>query len=148
MLSGTVHVGTAVSPQIAAIRQQVDANRRAFTTPEVKAWCARRWRFLFLNEAVKDPIALDHATRRFWDRRSHAAAGCRALFAGGRTLGGHVARRAAGAHNSAHRKTTLVACPGLLNGLLPVRDFRSSCRASSNVSPCACCVPMRTRARL
>jgi hypothetical protein len=110
---------------IATMRQQVAIDRRVFTTPEVKAWCARRWRFLFLNEAVQDPIALDYATRRFWDRRS-----ARQRIAEYYLLG-------AGQPEAAWRdeqpeptisrieRTTLVACPGLLNGLLPVRDFQA-----------------------
>ena len=107
------------------MRQQVAIDRRVFTTPEVKAWCARRWRFLFLNEAVQDPFALDYATRRFWDRRS-----ARQRIAEYYLLG-------AGQPEAAWRdeqpeptisrieRTTLVACPGLLNGLLPVRDFQA-----------------------
>ena len=124
MQSGNVLVGTAVPPQIAEIRQQVDANRRAFTTPEVKAWCARRWRFLFLNEAVKDPIALDHATRRFWDRRSpRQRVAEHYLLGDGRS---EATWRDEQPEPTIARieKTTLVACPGLLNGLLPVRDFQ------------------------
>jgi hypothetical protein len=54
---------------ITAVRSMVTEDRRAFVNPQVKDWCARRWRFLFLSEAVKDKVALDHATRRFWDRR-------------------------------------------------------------------------------
>jgi hypothetical protein len=119
-------LGTAVSDRlIATMRQQVAIDRRVFTTPEVKAWCARRWRFLFLNEAVQDPFALDYATRRFWDRRS-----ARQRIAEYYLLG-------AGQPEAAWRdeqpeptisrieRTTLVACPGLLNGLLPVRDFQA-----------------------
>jgi hypothetical protein len=118
-------LGTAVSDLIATMRQQVAIDRRVFTTPEVKAWCARRWRFLFLNEAVQDPVALDYATRRFWDRRS-----ARQRIAEYYLLG-------AGQPEAAWRdeqpeptisrieRTTLVACPGLLNGLLPVRDFQA-----------------------
>jgi hypothetical protein len=114
--------GTTALRPMAAIRQQVAANRRAFAAPEVKAWCARRWRFLFLNEAVKDPVALDHATRRFWDRRSP-----RQRIAEYYLLGeAQAAWRDEQPEPTAARieKTTFVACPGLLNGLLPVRDFQ------------------------
>jgi hypothetical protein len=47
---------------IAEVRRQVTADSRAYTDHHVEAWCARRWRFLFLKEAVKDPVALDYAT--------------------------------------------------------------------------------------
>ena len=118
---GTELAGTTGPQLMATIRQQVAANRRAFAKPEVKAWCARRWRFLFLNEAVKDPVALDHATRRFWDRRSP-----RQRIAEYYLLGeAQAAWRDEQPEPTVARieKTTFVACPGLLNGLLPVRDF-------------------------
>ena len=118
--------GMAVSDRsITTMRQRVAIDRRAFTTPEVKQWCARRWQFLFLNEAVNDHVALDHATRPFWDRRP-----ARQRIAEYYLLG-------VGRHEAAWRdeqpkptvsrieKTTLVVCPGLLNGLLPVRDFQA-----------------------
>jgi hypothetical protein len=119
-------LGTAVSDRlIATMRQQVAIDRRVFTTPEVKAWCARRWRFLFLNEAVQDPFALDYATRRFWDRRSarQRIAEYYLLDAGQ----SEAAWRDEQPEPTISRieRTTLVACPGLLNGLLPVRDFQA-----------------------
>ncbi len=109
---------------IATMRQRVAADRRAFTDPELKAWCARRWRFLFLNEAVKDPVALDHATRRFWDRRSARQRIAEFYLLG--TGPAESAWRDEQPEPSVARieKTTFVVCPGLLNGLLPVRDFQ------------------------
>jgi hypothetical protein len=58
-----------LSQLIPTLRAQATADERVFADPDVKAWCARRGRFLFLNEAVNDPVALDQASRRFWDRR-------------------------------------------------------------------------------
>ena len=73
---------------------------------------------------MKDPAALDHATRRFWDRRPPNSGSPSIIWwERGRT-------RALGVHEQPEptilrvERTTLVACPGLLNGLLPVRDFQ------------------------
>jgi hypothetical protein len=105
-----------------AVRAMVAADRRAFVDPQVKAWCARRWRFLFLNEAVKDQVALNYATRRFWDRRP-ARQRIAAYYLVGIEDEAWRDEQPETAVASIGR-TALVACPGLLNGLLPVRDFQ------------------------
>ncbi len=109
---------------IAKVRRQVAADRRAFTDPDVKAWCARRWRFLFLNEAVKDPVALDYATRRFWDRRPPRQRIAEHYLVGAGQAEATWRDEQPEPTISRIERTTLVACPGLLNGLLPVRDFQ------------------------
>lgn len=107
---------------IAELRQRSAANRRIFTEPKVQHWCARRWRFLFLSEAVKDPVALEQATR-LRDARSPRQRISEYYFLGD--------ARAAwkdeqpDSQPPAIRKTALIVCPGMLNGLLPMlRDFR------------------------
>jgi hypothetical protein len=109
---------------IRAVHRQVAADRRAFTNSRVKAWCARRWRFLFLNEAVKDPVALDYATRRFWDRRPPRQRIAEYYLVGADQAEATWRDEQPEPTISRIEKTTLVACPGLLNGLLPVRDFQ------------------------
>src|SRR5262245_6388920 len=107
---------------ITAVRGMVTDDRRAFVNPPVKDGCGRRWRFLFLREAVKDKVALDYATRRFWDRRP-----ARQRIADYYLVGiEEAAWREEQPEPTTARieRTTLVACPGLLNGLLPVRDFQ------------------------
>jgi len=110
---------------MAAMRAHVAGDRRAFTTPEVKRWCARRWRFLFLNEAVHDPIALDHATRPFWDRRSERQRIAEHYLLDPGQPEAYWRDEQPEPTISRIEKTTLVVCPGLLNGLLPVRDFHT-----------------------
>jgi hypothetical protein len=105
---------------VSIIREGAAADRRVFALPEVKSWCARRWRFLFLREAVEDLRALEAATVR-GDQRPPRQ---------------RIAERYLAENTDAWRdeqpdpveapvtRTTLLMCPGLLNGLLPVREFR------------------------
>ena len=109
---------------IAEVRRQVTADRRAYTDRHVKAWCARRWQFLFLKEAVKDPVALDYATRRFWDRRPPRQRIAEHFLEGAGQAEAAWRDEQPEPTISRIERTTLVACPGLLNGLLPVRDFQ------------------------
>lgn len=105
-----------------AVAARVTRDRRAFVDPQVKAWCARRWRFLFLNEAVKDQVALDYATGRFWDRRP-ARQRIAAYYLAG-IEDDAWSDEQPDTEVASIVRTTLIACPGLLNGLLPVRDFQ------------------------
>lgn len=105
---------------IALIRNCARKNRRIFAEPAVKAWCGRRWRHLFLREAIEDPVALEAATVR-GDRRPY-----RQRIAERYLFEDQDAWRdeQPDPTDSNIRQTTLLVCPGLLNGLLPVREFR------------------------
>jgi hypothetical protein len=48
---------------IDGVRELVARSPAAFTDPWVKGWIGRRWRDLFLQEAVKDPRAVDYASK-------------------------------------------------------------------------------------
>ncbi len=105
---------------IALIRDCARENRRVFAQPAVKAWCGRRWRHLFLREAIEDPVALEAATVR-GDRRPHRQRIAeRYLFEDQDAWNDEQPDPV----ESIIRRTTLLVCPGLLNGLLPVREFR------------------------
>ena len=105
---------------VAIIRACAKTNRRIFAEPEVKAWCARRWRHLFLREAVEDPVALEFASRRL-DRRSPRQRIAECFLA----EGAHAAWQDEQPDPVERRltATTLVVCPGFLNGYLPAREF-------------------------
>lgn len=102
------------------IRDCAAANKRVFALPEVQAWCGRRWRHLFLREAIEDQKALEVASLR-GDKRP---------------LRQRIAERYLAENQEAWRdeqpdpiertmgSTTLLVCPGLINGLLPEREFR------------------------
>ena len=48
---------------IAGVRELLAQDPKAVKDPWVKGWIARRWRDLFLQEAVKDPKAVDYASK-------------------------------------------------------------------------------------
>lgn len=48
---------------IEGVRERVSADRAAFKDPWIKGWVGRRWRDLFLQEAVKDDAAVDYASK-------------------------------------------------------------------------------------
>ena len=112
-----------IAAAIADVRARAAADRRVFADPAVQALCARRWRSLFLDEAVKDAVAVEQATKRFWDGRPVRQRIADYFLVGADRASWQDEQPAA--RTPAIATTTLVACPGLLNGLLPVlREFR------------------------
>lgn len=110
-----------LSALTAIIRDCALINRRIFAEPAVKAWCGRRWRYLFVSEAVEDPIAVEAAStgadRRPLRRRiaeRFLAKDIEQAWKDDQPAGPGTTIRA----------TSLLVCPGLLNGMLPVREFR------------------------
>jgi hypothetical protein len=112
--------GTAPMDQAPAMRKALAGDRRAAAKPEFKAWCARRWRSLFLDEAVRDADALDWATAR-GDRRSPRQRIAERYLLGDDCTAWRDEQPPWTPRPIA--RTTLLFCPGLLDGLLPVRGF-------------------------
>lgn len=104
----------------AIVRECAAITPRVFTLPEVKAWCRRRWRFLFLREAVEDQLALEAASVR-GDTRPLAQRIAERYLARDQQLWDDDQPQPAEGLVS---KTALLLCPGLINGLLPEREFR------------------------
>ena len=104
------------------VRDAITADIAALATGDMKEWCRRRWQFLFLNEAVKDDVALGVATTSY-DRRSP-----RQRIAERFLIDGAASWQDAQPKPWAGRivNTTLLFCPGMLNGILPVRAFRDN----------------------
>ncbi len=107
---------------IAALKMLVAEDKRVFTNAYVKEWCGRRWRNLFVQEGVKDEAALKEAKK---------------LLPGDKRPDGQkISERFLKIDNRSEwqadmpqaqigklENTTLVFCPGLINGLLPDRAF-------------------------
>lgn len=107
---------------IALLRTAAAANRRIFSEPLVKSWCGRRWRYFFLREAVEDPVARDAASKLFDKRPVRQRIAERFLA---RDIETTLADEQPEPYLAPIRKMTLLVCPGLLNGLLPQREFLS-----------------------
>lgn len=105
---------------IALLRTAIAVNRRIFVEPVVKSWCARRWRYLFVREAVEDPVALDAATAWFDKRPVRQRIVERFLF---HDVVSTLHDEQPAPEMPDIRNMTLLVCPGLLNGLLPQREF-------------------------
>jgi hypothetical protein len=106
---------------------KIQKGNRAFTDPEVKEFCAKRWRNIFINEAIQDPVAMKAATekplfgkdnrppkQKIYDRflRNDGPAEWMVEYPEART--------------PVLKNTTLLFCPGLLTGLLPVMAFQEA----------------------
>jgi len=110
------------------VGESIASDRTTLTDPDMKHWLALRWRNLFLNEAVHDTKALDAATG-FLDRRSSREKIAAAYLTG--TDRDEWTHEMPPAQGGPVKNTTLFFCPGLLNGLLPVRAFQDAFPALS-----------------
>lgn len=117
---GELHRKEDILGLAAIIRDAIVSDRRVLARPEVKAWCARRWRYLFLREAIEDHIALEAATLRN-DARPHKQRIAERFLA--EDVEAWLDEQP-GPIERPITETTLLVCPGLLNGLLPEREFR------------------------
>lgn len=109
-----------IAPAMEALRRAIRADRRVLSLPEVKAWCRHRWQYLFLEEAIRDQAALSLATRRGDSRPERQRIAEYFLVDADQSW-----RDAQPAPwNGSIRNVTIVFCPGMLNGMLPVRAFR------------------------
>lgn len=114
---------------IARLRQQVaDARQATLSEPWVQGWLSRRFRWLFLESALADPDAVAEAEA--------SARGLRGLRSRNLSTREKIAARflrdpaddvlgteQPAAPETRIRNTTLVFCPGLMNGLMPVEPF-------------------------
>lgn len=110
---------------IAGVRDWLAADPRAVTSPWLKAWMARRWRNLFLQAAASDRAALRVARgmRRYVRDARPKTEILAARFlcdAGPEDWDPRLPPAQAGTL----AQTTLVFCPGFINGLLPVHAFQ------------------------
>ena len=91
-------------------------DRRAFTNDYVKAWAGRRWRNLFLQEGAKDKAALKVAKKALGkDKRPAAQQIAERFLKNDDYLEWQLDMPEA--QISKLDNTTLIFCPGLINGL-------------------------------
>ena len=119
----------------ATARERLAADRRAVAEPEVKEWCSRRWRQLFVAAAATDPAAVSAASERIGIPGTDLSVRARRDR---REAKHRVAERflkhpeepdwseEAAAPPEPGAAPTLVLCPGLINTMLPVRAFAAA----------------------
>ncbi|PTQ91087.1 hypothetical protein [Agitococcus lubricus] len=109
---------------IALVKSQLEANKRTFADPYIKEWIGRRWRNLFLQEAIHDKRALKVASKKLAmakDKRSAPQKIAERFLKGDHHVEWAVDMPAA--QISQDLATTLIFCPGFINGLLPAHAF-------------------------
>jgi hypothetical protein len=111
---------------IRLVREKIADSKRALTEPSVKAWLGRRWRNLFLQEAVNDAAALEVARKKkvIGKDKRPAAQKIAERFLRGAGID-EWRHEMPEAQFSEIRNVTFLFAPGLLNGMLPVRAFQT-----------------------
>lgn len=107
---------------IAEVKTQMAANKRTFADPYVKEWVGKRWRNLFIQEAVHDKRALKVAGRKLGKDKRSAEQKIAERFLKGDHLT-EWALHMPEAQCSSSIGTTMIFCPGFINGLLPAHAF-------------------------
>ena len=127
---------------VASIESMVRSDPAAtLSDPFVKSWLGRRWRNIFISEAAADTAAVAAASRSGWifgsdPRPREQRVAERFLKGSGPAEWTDTMPRAklpscrapadpdgGGGEGGALSTTMLLFCPGLINGLLPVRAF-------------------------
>ena len=115
------------SSELEKVIVKIQKSPRAFADSDVKEFCAKRWRNIFLNEAIQDPIAMKAATAKPLfgkdDRPAKQKAYERFLRNDGKPEWNDDYPEAP---KPVLKNTTLLFCPGLLTGLLPVMAFQEA----------------------
>ncbi|MFC4992208.1 hypothetical protein [Rubritalea tangerina] len=107
---------------IEVVREAVELDRVAVQRSwQYKKWCAERWKNLFISEAVRDEAALAVAKKKYGKQSDRAAVALRFLR---ETDAAFADVEMPACEFSSLRETRFIFCPGLLNGLLPVRAFQ------------------------
>lgn len=110
------------------VRNTLLTDPALFRHPFIKRWCGKRWRNLFLGEAVHDPIAVKKADKSKLARKDKRPVKQQLAE---RYLRGDELREWSidmppFEYPGKAINTTLVFSPGLINGMLPVRAFQTA----------------------
>jgi hypothetical protein len=109
---------------IKKVKASLKKNKRNIKKPEIKDWCAKRFRNIFIQEASQFPEAVEVATRKPIFGKDTRSDKEKVAF---RFLRGEGPEEwkfeFPPVEFTELKKTTLLFCPGLLTGLLPVHAF-------------------------
>ncbi len=111
---------------IDGVRERLAADPASFQDPWIKGWMGRRWRDLFLQEAIKDPAAVEYASKPpllapvplpSFLKSSNPRRALAERFLKDAPASEWQAEMPAAQYDSIEN-TTLILCGGLLTGLL------------------------------
>lgn len=110
------------------VRSSIKKDSKTIKDKDVKEWLGKRWRNIFISEAAKDPKSVAVATEKKLfggkdNRSDREKVAYRFLRAEGPD---EWSLDMPEAEYTPLKKTTLVFCPGLLTGLLPVLAFQDA----------------------
>ncbi|HMV42420.1 MAG TPA: hypothetical protein PK079_25400 [Leptospiraceae bacterium] len=113
---------------IPKVRELISENKRNFKKHEIKEWCAIRWRNLFINEAAKIPKAVSAASHtKLFGGKDHRSDKQKVAERFLKEEGPNEWRtEMPDVEIDELRHTTLIFCPGFLNGLFPVMAFEDA----------------------
>ncbi|MBP8111700.1 MAG: hypothetical protein KAY00_05090 [Agitococcus sp.] len=109
---------------ISVLKAHMTHNKRTFSDPYVKEWVGKRWRNLFIQEAVQDKHAVKVATKKIGfgkDKRPAEQKIAERFLKGEQLTEWAIAMPAAQA--TTQLDTSLIFCPGFINGILPAHAF-------------------------
>jgi len=109
---------------ISVLKAHMQHNKRTFADPYVKEWVGKRWRNLFIQEAVQDKHALKVATKTLTlgkDKRSAEQKIAERFLKGDQLT--EWAITLPSAQFDSKINTSMIFCPGFINGVLPAHAF-------------------------
>ena len=109
---------------ISVLKAHMTHNKRTFADPYVKEWVGKRWRNLFIQEAVHDKHAVKVATKKLGlgkDKRSVEQKIAERFLKGEQLTEWAIAMPTA--QCTTQLDTSLIFCPGFINGILPAHAF-------------------------
>ena len=115
------------SKVIEKVRAIVTENKRNFKKHEVKEWCAKRWRNIFITEAIKFPEAVEAANHKKLfgkDTRSDKQKIASRFLRDEGPNEWNIEMPEV--EMGEIKNTTLLFCPGFLSGLFPVMAFQDA----------------------
>ena len=110
---------------IARVRNLIKNDKRVIADPYIKSWLGKRWRNLFITECSKDETVIEASTQKKLfggeDNRSPREKVAMKFLKG---EGPDEFKYEMPDTKTEPIKETLIFCPGLLSGLLPVMAFK------------------------
>lgn len=113
---------------ITKVKKTILESKRNFKKHEIKEWCAKRWRNIFINEASKFPEVVDIATqKKLFGAKDERSAKQKVAYRFLRDEGPNEWNiEMPEVEFKGLKNTTLIFCPGFLSGLFPVMAFQDA----------------------